>query len=85
MKYALLLRYTSIGSYRMLREHFPLPSMLLLPKTNSGSIDAIKCAQNLRNEGKISNDMCLTFDEMYLKKCEDYFAADLVGCNSEGE
>ena len=25
------------------------------------------------------------FDEMYLQKCEEYFAGDLVGCNSEGE
>ena len=30
--------------------------------------------------------MCvLTFDNMYLQKCEEYFAGDLVGCNSEGE
>ena len=25
------------------------------------------------------------FDEMYLQKCEEYFAGDLVGCISEGE
>ena len=25
------------------------------------------------------------FDENYLQKCEEYFAGDLVGCNSEGE
>ena len=25
------------------------------------------------------------FDEMYIQKCEEYFASDLVGCNSEGE
>ena len=24
------------------------------------------------------------FDEMYLQKCEEYFAGDLVGCNSKG-
>ena len=25
------------------------------------------------------------FDEMYLQKREEYFAGDLVDCNSEGE
>ena len=30
VRYALLLRYTSIQSYRMLLEHFPLPSLSLL-------------------------------------------------------
>ena len=25
------------------------------------------------------------FDEMYLQKCEEYFAGGLVGCNSKGE
>ena len=85
VRYALLLRYTSIQSYRMLLEHFPLPSLTLLHKISSGTIDAVQCAQTLRNEGKISSDVCLMFDEMYLQKCEEYFAGDLVGCNSEGE
>ena len=85
VRYALLLRYTSIQSYRMLLEHFQLPSLSLLHKISSGKIDAVKCAQTLRNEGKISSDVCLMFDEMYLQKCEEYFAGDLVGCNSEGE
>ena len=29
--------------------------------------DAVKCAQTLRNEGNISSDVCLIFDEMYLQ------------------
>ena len=48
-------------------------------------IDAVKCAQTLRSECKISIDQHLTLDEMYLQKCEEYFAGDLVGCNREGE
>ena len=43
VRYALLFRYTSIQSYRVLLEHFPLPS--LLHKISSGMIDAVKCAQ----------------------------------------
>ena len=69
----------------MLLEHFPLPSLSLLHKISSGTIDAVKCAEILRNEGKISSDVCLMFDEMYLQICEEYFAGNLVGCNGEGE
>ena len=79
------MNYTSIQSYRKILEHFPLPSLSLLSKIHSGKIDAVKCAQTLSNEDKISNDVCLMFDEMYLQKCEEYFAGDLVGCNSEVE
>ena len=66
-------------------EHFQLPSLSLLHKIGSGMIDAVKCAQTLRNESKISSDVYLMFDQMYLQKCEEYFAGDLVSCNSEGE
>ena len=85
VRYALLLGCTSIQSYRMLLEHFPLPSLSLLHKISSGTIDAVKCAQTLGNQGNVSSDVCLMFDEMYLEKCEGYFAEDLEGCNSEGE
>ena len=57
--------YTTIRSnHSMLLEHFTLPSLLLLHKISSGTTDAVKCAQTLRNEGKIYNDVCLMFDEM---------------------
>ena len=69
----------------MLLEHLPLSSLSLLHKISSGMIDTVKCAQTLRNKGKISSDVCLMFDKTYLKKCEEYFAGDFVGCNSEGE
>ena len=42
VRYALLLRYTSIQSYRMLLEHFPLPSLSLLHKISSGTIETVK-------------------------------------------
>ena len=59
----------------MLLQHFPLPTLSLLRIISIGTT----------NEGKISNDVCLMFDEMYLQKCEEYSAGDLVGCNSEDE
>ena len=39
--YALLLRYTSIQSHRMLLEHFPFPSLSILLKISRGTIDAV--------------------------------------------
>ena len=42
----------------MLLEHL-LSSLSLLHKISSGTIDAVKCAETLRNEGEISNDVCL--------------------------
>ena len=41
LRCALLLQYISIQSYRMLLEHFPLPSLSLLRKISSGTIDAV--------------------------------------------
>ena len=49
----------------MLFEDFPSPSLSLLSKISKGKIDAIKCAQALKKDGKISEDICLLFDEMY--------------------
>ena len=84
IRFVLLLRYTSIQSYRILQKDFTLPSILLLKKICSGAIDAVKCARTFKNEGKISEDVCLLFKEMYLQKCEEYFGGDLIGCGEDG-
>ena len=67
-----------------MQKDFPLPSILLLKKICSGAIDAVKCSQILKNEGKIYEDVCVLFDEMYLQKCEEYFGGDLIGCGKDG-
>ena len=59
--------------------------MSLLKKICRGAIDAVKCAQILKNEGKISENVCLLFDEMYLQKCEKHFGGDLIGCGEDGK
>ena len=56
-----------------------------LTKISKGKIDAIKCAQALKKDGKISEDICLLFDEMYLQKCEEYFGGELIGSDENGE
>ena len=47
-------------------KYFPLSSLSLLQKISSGTIDAVICANALRIEGKISEDICMIFDKMYL-------------------
>ena len=69
----------------MLLEQFPLLSLSLLHKINSGMIDAVKCAQTLRNEGKLFNDVCLIIEQTHFQICEEYFAGQLVEFESEGE
>ena len=67
------LRHTSISSYIVLLEDFPLPSLSLLQKISSGATDALKCAQILKRKGKISGNLCLLFNELFPQKCEKYF------------
>ena len=39
----------------------------------------------MRIEGKISEDVCMIFDEMYLQKRQEYFWGEMIGCDDEGE
>ena len=71
--------------YKVLLQDFPFPSLSLLQKISSGTIDAVKCANALRIEGKISEDVCMIFDEMYLQKSQEYFWGEMIGCDDEGE
>ena len=67
-----------------MQKHFPLPSIPLLKKICSRAIDAIKCAQSSRKEGKISETVCKLFDEMYLQKCQEYFVDNPIGYGEDG-
>ena len=69
----------------MLLEDFPLPSLSLLCKISKEKIDAIKCVQALKKDRKISEDICLLFDEMYLQKCGEYFGGELISSDENGE
>ena len=85
IKYSLMLRYTSTQSYQLLREELLLPSISLLKKITSENIDALSCAKHLKLEEKISQDIYLIFDEMYLQKCEEYFVGEMIGSDESGE
>ena len=85
MQYALLLRYTSLQSYKLLLDEFPLPSISLLNKIKEGNIDALKAAKLLLENSSISKDIVVLFDEMYLQKCVEYCGGDFFGSNINNE
>ena len=80
-----MLRYTSLQSYKLLLDKFRLPSLSLLRKIITRDIDAAKLAKLLKDEEKLSSDVCLIFDEKYLQKCEEYTGGQLIGAATNGE
>ena len=79
IQYVLLLRYTSLQSYKLLLDEFPLPSISLLNKIKEGNIDALKAAKLLLENSSISKDIVVLFDEMYLQKCVEYYGREFFG------
>lgn len=85
IRFALHLRYTSLQSYKILLEKFPLPSISTLHKIQKGGVDAIKAAKKLREEGRMSSDVILMVDEMYLQKGTSYQGGEYIGEDETGE
>ena len=85
IRYALLLRYTSLQAYKLLLQRFQLPSISLLNKLQAGGTDTIKSFKFLLEKGEISRDIIIMFDEMYLQKCTQYHGGTYEGANEEGE
>ena len=83
IRYALLLRYTSLQSYKLLLQKFPLPSIFLLNKLQQGGVDAFKAVEIFREKGEIS-DVILMADEMYLQKCTQFHGVEYIGADAEG-
>ena len=84
IRFALHLRYTSLQAYKLLLEQFPMPSISLLNKIQQGGVDAMKALNLLREKGKISNDLVMNVDEMYLQKSTQYQGGEYVGADQEG-
>ena len=85
IRYALLLRHTSLQAYRLVREQFPLPSISLLNRIQRGGVDSIKALKLLRDHGEMSEDLILLVDEMILQKEESYQAGTHIGASENGE
>ena len=85
IQYALLLRYTSLQSYKLLLDEFPLPSISLLNKIKEGNIDALKAAKLLLENSSISKYIVILFDEMDLRNCAEYYEGKFFGSNINNE
>ena len=46
---------------------------------------AVKCANSLKSQGVISEDVVLIFDEMYLQKREEYCGCEIIVANENNE
>ena len=84
LRYALLLRYTSVQAYKLMLEQFPLPSLRLLKKLTEGGIEPLKATKVLLEQRKIGTDVVLLLDEVYLQKYSQYQDEKLVGAVNEG-
>ena len=84
LRYALLLRYTSVQAYTLWLKQFPLPSLSLLKKLTEGGIKPLKAAKVLLEKRKIGTDVVLLLDEVYLQKDSQYQDGKLVGTGNEG-
>ena len=85
IQYALLLRYTSLQSYKLLLDEFPLLSISLLNKIKEQNIDALKAAKLLLENSSFSIYIVILFDEMYLRKCAEYYGGKFLGSNINNE
>ena len=82
--YALLLRYTSCYSHKLLLQEFPLPSLSLLEKITSGFIDSVKYTKLLLEKEAMSEDYVLLVNEIYLEKSVQFHSGNFIGRNEEG-
>ena len=85
IRYALMLRYTSLQSYKILLKDFKLPSVSFLRKLKQGNIDSLRCVSMLHDDGCISDDVILIFDEMILQRSEEFIGGELIGSDENGE
>ena len=85
IRYSLLLRHSSLPAYKLLQEEFKLPSLTFLRKMTAGKIDAVKSAKCLLENGNISEDVILIFDEMFLQKSEEFAGGESIGADKNGE
>ena len=83
IRYALMLRYTSLQSYKLLLNEFHLPSISYLRKMKQGNLNILKSAKMLLDSNSISKDVVLMFDEMYLQKRDEYAGGELVGADAD--
>ena len=77
IRFALMLRYSSCQTYKLLLKELPLPLMSVLKKLTSGEVDSLKVAKLLLEKQTVSSDRVLIIDEMYLQISVQYQSGGL--------
>ena len=60
-------------------------SLSLLHKTASGNVGTASVTTALKQQGRISGDVILILNEIYLQKSEKYFGGDIFRTNEDGD
>ena len=84
IRFALMQRYTSRQSYKLLLNELPLPSFFLPQKLTKGGIDPIKSLKVLLRQEKVDSQCMLLIDEMYLQKSCEYHGGKFYGKDGHG-
>ena len=72
-------------TYHLLLKEFLLLSISFLGKLEGGEIDSMKALKLLHENGGLSRDLIIFFDEMYLQKCAEYSGGNVIGMSEENE
>ena len=64
-----------IQAYKFRLENFPRPFWSLSKKLKRGNVDVLNACKYLGENGKISDDLVVIVDEMYLRKSDQYCKA----------
>ena len=76
---------TPLVRLTLLLKAMPFPSFSFLEKLHTERVDALKATKILLDNGKISSDCVLLFDEMYLQKGANYQGGKYVGETEDGK
>ena len=69
---------------KYLLNHFPLPSFSTVNRLKQSELDSLKALKLLQKSGKISENVILIADEMYLQKSSQYHSGKYVGADADG-
>ena len=75
----------SFPVYKLSSEKFGIHSLSLLHKTASGNIEKAAVTTAWTQQRRISEDVILILDEIYLQKFEEYFGGHAFRTNEDGD
>ena len=85
IQFALMLRYISCQTYKLLLKELPLPSLSILKKLTSVEVASLKVAKLLLEKQAVCSGCVLIIDRMYLRKSVQFHSGNFVGQDEEGD